>query len=171
MKPETRYIVPDALRADLARPWGPVVSTSEVAAAVGDAQVLAVGDVVSMTLRDLDITPKLLVVDYRTQRHEDDPKYREALEAVGDREVRVRNPPATITREAWDAIADALAAEGTTRIVVDGEEDMLGIPCFLEAGAGSIVLYGIPGEGVAVVPVDARVQAMVGRIVEQMVEG
>jgi uncharacterized protein (UPF0218 family) len=50
---------------------------------------------------------------------------------------------------------------------VEGEEDLLGIPCFLEAPLGAKVLYGMPGKGVVVVEVtpvfQERVRALLAR--------
>ncbi|HUR25411.1 MAG TPA: DUF359 domain-containing protein, partial [Candidatus Thermoplasmatota archaeon] len=68
-------------------------------------------------------------------------------------------------REAWDAIRLGLQhEEGPVRIVVEGEEDLLGIPCFLEAPPGAIVLYGMPNQGVVVVRVDAAFKAKVAAL-------
>jgi uncharacterized protein (UPF0218 family) len=54
--------------------------------------------------------------------------------------------------------ADAEPGEGPVRIFVEGEEDLLGLPCFLEAPLGAKVMYGMPGQGVAVVEVTPAFQ-------------
>jgi uncharacterized protein (UPF0218 family) len=168
LRPPRRYVLPDALRAELARPFGPVVAGKDLPALLkGAPAVLAVGDVVSLTLKTLGIEPRLFVCDFLTQRGEPDPTYEAELGAWGSVAFRVSNPPATITREAWDAIRQGLAAKpraGPVRVVVDGEEDLLGIPCFLEAPEGSLVLYGMPGKGVVVVAVDAAFKATVAEL-------
>lgn len=162
--------LPDSLRAELARPWGDVVDDAGLAAAIGsDDVVLAVGDVVSMTLQRLGITPKLFVCDYQTQRGGPSPEYEAALGSWGDVEIRVANPAATLTDDAWQAIRDALAApQAPVRIVVDGEEDLLGIPCFLEAPEGAIVIYGMPGQGAVVCRVTPELRGQVQALVDQM---
>ncbi len=143
------------------------MQSSELVAALDGADiVLAVGDVVSLTLKTLGVTPRLFVCDFQTQRGLGSGAHRDAetektlyeleLGSWGEMAFRVRNPPATITREAWDAIRLGLQHdEGPVRVVVEGEEDLLGIPCFLEAPNGSVVLYGMPNQGVVVVRVDA----------------
>jgi len=162
------FRLPEALREELARPFGPVLQTDRLQEALaGDAPVVAVGDVVSMTLKALGLTPKLFVCDYRTLRGHDD-RYEAALGTWGDREARVRNPPATVTREAWLAVREAFAKEGTTRIVVDGEEDLVAIPVFLECPAGTRVLYGAPGQGVVVVTADEEFKREVGDLLGRM---
>lgn len=165
--PADRYVVPDSLRPALARPWGPVVDTGTLRAMLRpDDVLLCVGDIVSITALDLGLHPKLIVCDYRTLRGHD-PELRRRLEGEG-REVGVHNPAAVVTREAWQAVRDAVAAQGTTRIVVDGEEDLLGIPCFLEGNVGDVVLYGMPGRGIVVCRITQELQKRVADLVQTM---
>lgn len=168
LRPDQAYLLPDDLRPAFSEPWGPVVDTDALRLMLRDDDVvLAVGDVVSTTLQDIGITPKLFVCDYHTQRGHDE-ELQARLGDWGDQEIRVDNPAASITAAAWDAVTTALATNGTTRIVVDGEEDLLGLPCFLEAPEGAIVLYGMPKRGVVVCHVDAGLQARIRRLVEAM---
>lgn len=170
-RPRVAYTLPDALRPELAAPFGPVLGTAELGELLTPQDVLvAVGDVVSLTLKQLGRTPVLFVCDFQTQRGEPDPRLEAELGSWGRRAFRVRNPAGQVTREAWDAIRLGLAADpadAPVRVVVEGEEDLLGLPCFLEAPVGAKVLYGMPGKGVAVVEVNAplrvRVQALLGR--------
>jgi len=163
LRPRTSYTLPDALRAELGRAWGPILQTSELPAALaGGAPIIAVGDVVSLALKGLGIEPRVFLCDFQTQRGEPDPRYEAELGSWGHLAFRVRNPPARITREAWDAVRLALdSPTWPVRIVVEGEEDLLGIPCFLEAPLGSRVLYGMPGKGVVVVTTTPEFLAMV----------
>lgn len=171
LRPQTAYTLPEHLRPALSEPWGPVVDTATLGLMLdaGDI-VLAVGDIVSTTLQDLGITPRLFVCDYKTLRGGEDPELRRRLGGWGDRETRVENPAAMVTREAWDAVREALGqpAGVTTRIVVDGEEDLLGIPCFIEAPEGAIVLYGMPGRGVVVCAATAALKAKIAALVAAM---
>lgn len=207
-RPPHRYLLPEGLRRELAAPFGPVVQSADLVETVrGIDVVVAVGDVVSLTLKTLGITPRLFVCDYQTQRglpagqpahgntgpekeggpgslepapaaatardkaHEKT-LYELELGSWGDLSFRVRNPAASVTREAWDAIRLGLQhPEGPVRVVVEGEEDLLGIPCFLEAPEGAVVLYGMPNQGVVVVRVDAafktRVAALLARFTRE----
>lgn len=163
VRPTVAYRLPDALRPELAVAWGPVVQTVDLATAVRDAPAFAcVGDVVSLDAKRIGLKPTLFVCDFQTQRGEPDEMYERELGTWGERAFRVRNPAAHITREAWDAVRLALTADkGPVRIVVEGEEDLVGIPCFLEMPLGSKVLYGMPGRGVVVVTVTLEFQQMV----------
>ena len=166
LRPERRYVLPEALRRELGKPFGPVVGGNDLPKTLKDAKlVVSVGDVVSLTLKELGIEPTLFVCDFLTQRGEPDPTYEKELGSWGEVAFRVRNPAGTITREAWDAVRLGLQhGTGLVRVVVEGEEDLLGIPCFLEAPDGATVLYGMPGKGVVVVAVDAALKERVADV-------
>ena len=168
LRPAKRYLLPEAVRRDLGKPFGPVVTTEQIKDSIaGAAAVIAVGDVVSLTLKHLGVEPALFVCDYMTQRGEPSPIYELELGSWGAIAFRVRNPAASITREAWDAVRVGLAHPsdaGPVRVVVEGEEDLLGIPCFLEAPDGAVVLYGMPNQGVVVVKVDGALKAKVAAV-------
>lgn len=170
LRPRKSYRLPEGLRASLAQPFGPVLQEHELAAALrGAPMVLLVGDVVSLTCKKMGLKPKLFLCDYHTQRKKEEREWREELGTWGRVGLSVRNPAGTVTREAWDAVRRALwLPEHPVRIVVEGEEDLLGIPCFLEAPDGAKVVYGMPGQGAAVVTVDAKLRAQVAAIVAQM---
>ncbi|MEA3142709.1 MAG: GTP-dependent dephospho-CoA kinase [Thermoplasmata archaeon] len=176
-RPRVAYLLPDALRRELAAPFGPVLSTDQLGALLTDEDVLvAVGDVVSLTVKELGLTPRLFVCDFQTQRGQAERLFEVELGSWGRLAFKVRNPAGQVTREAWDAIRlgmgheDDAPGEGPVRVFVEGEEDLLGLPCFLEAPMGAKVLYGMPGQGVAVVEVDAplqdRVRALLGRFTQ-----
>ncbi len=162
--------LPDALRAELAKPFGPLLQTAELAAALhGAGPILAVGDVVSLTLKQLKITPRIFVCDYLTQRGERDPTYERELGAWGTHAFRVRNPAGQLTRQAWDAVALALEeGKPPVRIVVEGEEDLVGLACFALAPIGAVVLYGMPGKGVVVANVDEAMRKKARDLVAHM---
>jgi GTP-dependent dephospho-CoA kinase len=164
--PPKAYVLPTTLRAELSRAFGPVVSTEFLKDAVGDAPVVAVGDQVSLSCKEAGIVPRLIVVDFRTRRGAQSPAYIQALGSWGDKAWHVVNAAGVLTRESWQAVREALAHDGPypARIVVDGEEDLLGIPCFLEARDGTKVLYGMPGQGICVVTIDAAFRRQVRKI-------
>ncbi len=162
--------LPDELRSVFKQPFGPVFTTDDLLDDLEGRQghVAAVGDVVARTLVERDRPPKIAVVDYRTQRGGEDPELRQALAGFGDHVVRVRNPPATVTQELVDALEEALAADGTTRVEVDGEEDLAGLPLLAYAPLGTIVLYGMPNRGVVRVIIDEKKRSLARDLLEKM---
>lgn len=165
----TTYHLPTHLRATLATPFGPVHDTSHAVAAARDARlVIAVGDVVTQTLLDHGIVPKLMIVDGVTQRGTKVEAALRGLPATGVREVRVHNPAAQITRALRDAIHEALDGAQSTVILVDGEEDLAALPAMMHAHDGALVCYGQPNEGVVVVVVTSVVRERATQILNQM---
>lgn len=170
MRPGRDLHLPTHLRAKLAEPFGPVVSTAELPAAVAGAKrIFAVGDVVSLDLKRAGIVPAVFVCDLRTQRGGPSAEFERELGTWGKTGFRVRNPAATVTDEAWSAVEQAARSKDwPVRILVDGEEDLVGIPCFAEAKRGDVVVYGMPGKGACVARVDAKMKAFIAEVLEGM---
>lgn len=90
------------------------------------------------------------------------------IKADADVVIKVKNPPGTITDQAWSAIEKASNSCRRTKIHVDGEEDLLALVAILTVPLNSIVLYGQPLQGVVVVRVTTEIRERVERIVEAM---
>jgi uncharacterized protein (UPF0218 family) len=116
----------------------------------------------------MGLIPNVFVCDYKTKRGDADDEFVAELSTWGDNEIRVQNPAASVTREAWQAMIHAVELEGSTRIVVDGEEDLLGLPAFMEAPVGAKVLYGAPGRGMILVTLDEEFKESVAHIIQRM---
>lgn len=169
------YRLPDDLRAELAKPFGPVLQDVDGAARAKKAAfVVAVGDVTTERLLEAGVVPRLVVVDHRTKRTTDTAAADAAVEELvkkGAPLVRVKNPAAVVTEALWDAVATALASAaggGCTVIEVDGEEDLAALPALALAPKGALVCYGQPDQGMVVVTVDDAVRAKVRRFLSKM---
>jgi len=163
------YRLPQSLRGEFRKPFGPVLQSSELSATLrpGD-NLVCIGDYVSMTAIGLGLKPKLIVVDYKTERHEVAEVLRSVVANYGKTVLRVPNPPATVTNELYAAIVQALRLTGSVRIEVEGEEDLAGLPVFAEAPEGTVVFYGMPQKGVVVVRVDAKMRSKARSLLERM---
>lgn len=127
------------------------------------AKLVTVGDRVSEDLTNQQILPDVLIVDNKVMREEIVP-----IHASADKVATARNPPGTITDEAWLAVKNALESPGRTKIVVEGEEDLLTLVAILTAPEGSLVLYGQPREGIVAVKVNAEAKDRVRAMVDTM---
>ncbi len=107
--------------------------------------VVAVGDVVSTETLLAGIPVDVRIVDMMTLRKSVGP-----AEYPSKTVFRARNPAGVITMRAWDVIREALKARDAV-VWVEGEEDLLTLPCVLESPDGSVILYGQPREGLVVV--------------------
>jgi len=136
---------PDA-RGAFKDPLGPVYEDAQRLLADAGSPIIAVGDVVTYHLVTANAPPKVAIVDGKTER--------EAVtrEVAGgrpdaDRTVEVASDPATVSVELLEALVDAIHAEGSTLLSVDGEEDLATLPAVLAAPVDASVVYGQPGEG------------------------
>lgn len=130
----------------------------------GDRKLITVGDVVTANALRAGLSPWASIVDGRAMRKPLPGGY---LRSSWRRRLSLRNPPGTISREAWGVVGDAIR-EGSTLVVVEGEEDLLALLAILLAPEGSLVVYGQPGEGVVVVEVDEASKEMVRGILGSM---
>ncbi|WP_254545596.1 GTP-dependent dephospho-CoA kinase family protein [Halomarina pelagica] len=148
--------LPDALRADLKDPVGPIYTDpSTLLADAGDGPLIAVGDVVTEHLLR-ETVPDVALVDGQTKRT---PLDERVDLSPFDREVRVENPAATLSRDLLVALREGLAGGETVAVVVDGEEDLAAVPAIAVAPLGATVVYGQPDEGMVLVVVDETVRA------------
>ncbi len=164
---ERAWAVPDALRPTLAERYGPVYSGEEADRRVRGLGLFATcGDRVTARAIELDHLPLVGIVDYKTRRQESvAPELFEPL-AVR-RRVRVKNPPGFLTEQLRAAVRKIIPAGGGL-IEVDGEEDMGSLALVESLPIGATVLYGIPGEGVSFVLVDAIAKEHVRLLIGQL---
>ena len=161
--------LPHAMRDELRRPLGPVLSGEEAFAKVRNAPfVVTVGDASTADLAARGRAPNIAVVDFKTRRKADD-ALREQVQQIGSRVLTTVNPPTTLTRDMWRALSEAFKSKERVRIEVLGEEDLAALAAIELAPEGTAVLYGMPGEGVVLVWVDARAKTAVRDLLARMV--
>ena len=127
------------------------------------SKIISVGDAVSDSMTRHGFCPQVLIVDNKVMRKVIQPV---ALEA--DQTLHVKNPPGTLSEEAWTVIKDALRGKHRTKVLVDGEEDLLTLVAVLCAPENSLVVYGQPREGIVVVKVTEKTRETMRRIVDAM---
>jgi len=160
--------LPESLRENLKWPLGPLVQGPDVLTALGTASpVVSVGDFCTLDLIARGRTPDVCLVDFKTKRQED-PELRDAFSRVRAKILRLKNPAATITAEAWPVLSEAFKSEERVRVEVQGEEDLLALVCIALAPETAAVLYGMPGQGVVVVRADHAAKSRVLDILRRM---
>lgn len=166
------YSLTPELRRKLKQPLGTLIrgSFSETMSRLKDMImeekppcVISVGDTVSRNLEKSRISPKLLIIDNVVMRRSAQP-----FPLTADKTIQIKNPPATITEEAIQAIRDSLRTKNRTKIIVDGEEDLLTLVAILHAPGDSLIVYGQPYEGIVVVKATATKKAEVATILRVM---
>lgn len=124
--------------------------------------IISVGDVVSESMIKHGILPQVLVVDNRIMREPITP-----IHADVDQTLYVKNPPGTLTDETWAVMRKAIQ-DKRTKILVDGEEDLLTLVAVSYAPENSFVVYGQPNEGIVVIKVTEEKRTVIREIVEAM---
>jgi hypothetical protein len=144
--PEVVVRLPESMRAELKDPLGPVYTDADDLLAAGEGPVIAVGDVVTYHLLEAGRRPDVALVDGKTKREAVDATIWNAI-AGFDRRVEVSNPPATLSADLLSELRAAVGREGSTVVVVEGEEDLAALPAVVLAPDGASVVYGQPDEG------------------------
>lgn len=152
--------LPESRRERLASPFGEVFEGRDLKARLRDSSSFAaVGDVCAGEAIRQGLAPRFIVVDFKTKRGPIPPD--DAVRSYGTRVARVACPPGHLTSELYNAIVvavavskPALAQPKTTRIEVDGEEDLAVMPAIIHLEEGTTVIYGLPDRGVTLVKVD-----------------
>jgi uncharacterized protein (UPF0218 family) len=127
--------------------------------------IISVGDIVSIHMIKHGIAMNILIVDNKTMRKPIQP-----ITVDMDHTLYAENPPGTVTDEAWDAIKRAIEQKGRTKVIVDGEEDLLTVVTVLSAPEDALVVYGQPHKGVVVVKVTEETREKMQTIVDAMEE-
>jgi uncharacterized protein (UPF0218 family) len=135
----------------------------EIIAKEKPSLIISVGDVVSHNMIEYGVPLNVLIVDNQVMREAIKP-----ITADADQTLHTENPAGTITDEACDAIRSAIKQTGQTRIVVDGEEDLLTLPVVISAPENALVVYGQPHEGLVVVKVTKESKEMMRQFVDAM---
>jgi len=168
---KTRILTPP-LREKLKSPLGLLIKGSfnetmrklkELIEKEKPLMIISVGDIVSGNMIKHGIFPQVLIVDNKAMREPVTP-----ISVQSYQTLHAKNPPGTLTDEAWFVTQEALKQEKLTRVLIDGEEDTLTMVTVLCAPVNSFVVYGQPHDGIVVVKVTEREKEMVRQIVEAM---
>ena len=167
-------LLTDELRKELKNPQGlliegPFEETMEklkkLIVKEKPSTIISVGDIVSIQMIKHGIALNILIVDNKTMRKPIQP-----ITVDVDQTLYAKNPPGAITDEAWDAIKLAIEQKGRTKVIVDGEEDLLTVVTVLSAPEDALVVYGQPHKGVVVVKVTEETREKMHRIMDAMEE-
>ena len=129
------------------------------------SMVISVGDIVSRNMIEYGVSLNVLIVDNKVMRKPIQP-----ITVDADQTLYANNPPGAITDEAWTVIRSAIEQKGQTRVIVDGEEDLLSLVAVLSAPENALVVYGQPHVGIVVVKVTEETRENMQRIVDAMEE-
>ena len=93
---------------------------------------------------------------------------KDQITKIGNKVIKISNPAATITQALWDAVESAVNDKGSVRIEVNGEEDLATIPCVILAPIGTVIVYGMPNQGLVVARVDEKRKELAQKALAKM---
>lgn len=170
------WYLPTKLRRQLKQQFGKIVTTKEefiseaLPLSPSDRLLITVGDIVAKTLISFHIYPQIAVIDYNVERKKKFSSYREHGFMENESIIIVANPSGTLTTSLLQTIKNIsydIDPQENTIIKVDGEEDLATLPLLLAAPLGSIIVYGQPGKGMAVVEITETIKEKGYRIVHE----
>ena len=165
-------ILTPELRKKLKAPLGTLIKGSyeetsrKIAELVDDkrpTKLIAVGDRVSRNLIKNRILLDVAIVDSKVMRRPISP-----LKFETENTFRASNPAGTLTEEARIAVERAVNSSGRSKVIIEGEEDLLTLIAVLSAPDGSMVVYGQPKQGIVVLNVNEETKRKVREIIEKM---
>ena len=165
------FVLPDDLRDTLKEPLGRLVDEQELLKLLShEKYIVSVGDLITFTLLNNEVKPQICIVDYILKRKEYDLEMKKKIKDFDAKQIKVKNPPGTITDELWNAIELAYKKrdEGPFRIEVDGEEDLAALAAIYMAPSYVTVIYGLPNKGVVVVEATTAHKLKVKEILDRM---
>ena len=131
--------------------------------------VATIGDICTIKIIEEIRVPNLMIIDYKTKRDiELDEAQIKVIESIDCHSVKIRNEAGTITAELIDAIKKAIYSNKTTKIIVDGEEDLATLPAIKLCKNGAKVIYGMPDKGMVVVDVNQQTKLRASKLLERM---
>lgn len=162
----------DTHRPKFKQLFGTLLTESEAVAQARrhSGQIVTVGDVSTFNLTSAGVKVAVAVVDYRREREALPEHQAVAIRGFKAKTFTAKNPAGNISREAEEALVDAFRnarAGGASRVEIDGEEDLLLLPCVLLADDDALLFYGQPKEGIVmVVANDAAKRHMANALAE-----
>ena len=165
------FVLPDDLRDALKEPLGRLVNEQELLKLLShEKYIVSVGDLITFTLLNNGVKPRICIVDYILKRKEYDLEMKKKIKDFDAKQIKVKNPPGTITDELWNAIELVYEKrdDGPFRIEVDGEEDLAALAAIYMAPSYVTVIYGLPNKGVVVVEATTAHKRKVKEILDRM---
>ena len=152
------------MRDELKEPLGELLGEPD-----WDGKFITVGDECSFLAAKAGKEPLVAVYDHLIKRKNICDEKIAAIEGMPGKKIMAENPAGTITEEAELAIRLALES-APSKVQINGEEDLLVLPCLIHAPEGTIIYYGQPNEGVVKVIVSTETKEKAKKILLSMEE-
>ncbi|MGB9719642.1 MAG: DUF359 domain-containing protein [Candidatus Anstonellales archaeon] len=157
--------ITEELRAELKEPLGRMISIDEVAKT--QKKIVAVGDIVVLSLLEKNVRPYIAVFDFKNLRKEISEEEKQKLVSHFPKAKKVSNPPGTLNEEIFEIAKKLLNSGGA--LFVDGEEDLVALAFLRSLEKDFLLIYGIFEKGVVAVEGGEKTKEKAKSIIKRMV--
>lgn len=164
--PRLVWTLPLKLRPKLARPLDKVYSAQEfekLISRVNPRRLVTVGDIVTASVIQKGIVPKIGIIDGKTKRERTDINLPFNL-----KKAKTWNPAGSISLDAIFTLRLLIFKKSPYILFIEGEEDLLTIPALILCPNGYTVCYGQPDMGVVCIKVNKNKRGLALSIFRQM---
>lgn len=127
--------------------------------------LIAVGDRVSEDISKSSIKADVSILDGRIENKDIGKDHINSIKT--ERTFKIDNPAGKITSESWRTVRKCLSLNCRSKIVVNGEEDLLALPATLFASKNSVIVYGHWRKGAIVMEANEENKKFVENIVDR----
>lgn len=146
--------IPEEIKNKLKKPLGRFISLEKVKEV--NKRIISVGDVCTLNLISIGITPHLAVFDHFYMRQQLEPDSIKILEKNFPDQKKYKNPKGTLSEKILEDARKLIEDGGA--ILIDGEEDLTALAFILAADENYVVVYGQPKEGMIMVEYDEKIK-------------
>lgn len=130
---------------------------------------ITVGDACLAQALEQGKEPWVGIYDQKIKRKLVDEGVKKTIQKWKVPKTKIKNLAGTISLETIVKLKEVLSSKRSTKIEVEGEEDLLVIPCVLYAPEGTNVYYGQPNKGIVLVKVNEANKKKMKKILEEMI--
>jgi len=127
------------------------------------SKLFIVGDFVTHQTVEKGINADIYIIDYKIMRKPSKTILPDWLTIY-----KIKNPPGTISAEAWKLLEEIINSPAPSAVIVEGEEDLLTLLLIKFAPYGAFVVYGQPYVVMVLVRVTKEKQREIEKIITRM---
>lgn len=153
-------LLPPSLRDSLSHPFGELFSGDIPQKYLQDPEkIVTIGDLVTKRFNQMHVGQRVSLIDFSIERKKQFSSIKELGFSGEEQVLALTNPAGQVSSSVWKTLREVFAQkEGRSVVVVEGEEDLLVIPCVLLIPLGYKIFYGQPRSGVIYLEVTEQIK-------------
>ncbi len=129
-------------------------------------KIITVGDTTTKKFLDFGFIPNLSIIDNKEKRI----VVSDPIEYRVDEQIFCKNKPGELDIHVIDIVKKLISLDfDRIQIIIDGEEDIVALPLFVNAPDNWTIFYGQPNEGMVVVKMDKNTRERASDIFNKVI--